>query len=71
MMYQTDGMVASRCGSFASNGLPVSVCDPATTQLLLPIPGTDAVAPGQAGDISRSTAPVPTTLGTMIGASAG
>src|ERR1043165_3530367 len=35
IMCQIDGAVGRRCGSFASNGLPVTVRFPLTTQLLL------------------------------------
>src|SRR5919112_1299730 len=35
IMYQIDGAVGRRCGSFESNGLPVTVRFPLTTQLLL------------------------------------
>src|SRR5438105_3428374 len=34
-MYQIDGALAARCGSFASRGLPLTVRLPLTTQLLL------------------------------------
>src|ERR1700680_3547334 len=34
--YQIEGMLNSRCLSLASNGFPVAVCAPLTTQLLLP-----------------------------------
>src|SRR6202035_4334609 len=34
--YQIEGMLNSKCVSLASNGFPVAVCAPLTTQLLLP-----------------------------------
>src|SRR2546421_2346690 len=34
-MYQIEGALAGRCGSFASKGFPEAVCLPLTTQLLL------------------------------------
>ena len=38
--YHNAGVLSFRCGSFASNGLPVVVRLPATTQLLEPTPST-------------------------------
>src|SRR5581483_1342283 len=40
----TDGVCTTRCGSFASSGLPLSVLEPATTQLFEPCPGRRAGA---------------------------
>src|ERR1043166_735145 len=34
--YHSDGICASRCGSFASSGFPEAVIVPSTTQLLEP-----------------------------------
>src|SRR5512140_104300 len=34
--YQSAGVCRPRCGSFASNGFPVSVCSPETAPLLEP-----------------------------------
>src|SRR4051794_13773030 len=36
--YQTEGRAAPRCGSLASNGLPLGVCAPPTTHELEPMP---------------------------------
>ncbi len=38
--YQMAGALRPRCGSFANSGLPLVLCEPATTQLLLPLPST-------------------------------
>src|SRR6185369_4869121 len=44
-MIQTDGIPKPRCGSLASSGLPLSVFEPATTQLFEPTPWSPARPP--------------------------
>ena len=52
--YQTLGISSRRCGSFASSGLPDSVCSPLTTQALEPSP--DARSAGIAPFAAASSA---------------